>query len=1317
MATDHRSKLAAIRRFDQLIAYLRDELDWPIEGGDFEALTFDYTPDELGIDSRNAAKIETISRLRPLVPAQPWGIFFVKFEPKRLPVVALRRILSQVTLKARSSALASERQAWAMEDLLFVSNFGEGGTRHISFAHFAAPEGRQLPTLKVLGWDDKDTALHLDEVARELADHLAWPVDEHDSDAWRKQWRAAFSIRHREVVTTSLQLSMHLAALARRIRDRTRTALRIETKDGPIGRLMEAFKRGLLHDLDANTFADMYAQTIAYGLLSARIANPQHQTADDFAAHMRTNPLLRDLMQAFLQVGSRGGRASSGLDFDELGVSDVVELLDDANMEAVVRDFGDRNPREDPVIHFYELFLKEYDAEKRMQRGVFYTPRPVVSYIVRSIDSLLRTQYGLEDGLADTATWGEVARREGGFRIPAGVEADQDFVQILDPATGTGTFLVEVIDVIYETLVAKWQEQGLSKRRINAMWNEYVPAHLLNRLFGYELLMASYAIAHMKIGLKLYETGYRFGADERVRVFLTNALEPADAFSGQMDFAIPALADEARQVNEVKRANRFTVVLGNPPYAGHSANKGKWIAELLRGTDGREATDSYFTVDGAPLGEKNPKWLNDDYVKFMRFAQRQIELTSVGVLGFVTNHGYLENPTFRGMRESLLATFSLCHLLDLHGNSKRKERAPDGSQDENVFEIQQGVSIGLYVRGALATSKADSIRAFHADLWGSRDVGAQSKYERLLATDVRTTDWKKIAPSAGLYLFAPRDATLSAEYAAGWKLTDIFPVSSVGIVTARDKLAIQWTTARMRSTVNAFASLDIEDAREKFGLGKDSTDWKIADAQQDILDHGDVDERVVPILYRPFDIRSTYYTGRAGGFICRPRPKVMRHMLAGPNRGLSTTRSTEIRGGWEHVFVTKYVTQHHTVSIKEVNYLFPLYLYGSGVPKNGIPDRRVNLALPFLETLGSTIGLEFSSTRGEGTAADDVFNYIYAVLHSSGYRRRFASFLKSDYPRVPLPRNIAVFRDLVTLGRRLADFHAMKVLGETLPEFPFKKANVLTRVRYAPPSGGDLGRVWLNASEYFDGITPEVWSFTIGGYRPAEKWLKDRKGHALSADDIVHYKKIIAALTETIGLMAEITEAIDLHGGWPAAFQPSQRLEEAIVIPFRPPVVVPNQKDRYANCVPLIPLQAAAGAFGDPQFVEDDGHEWVAVATKHRLRSGMFVAQVVGTSMEPIIPDGSYCLFRAPVHGTRQGKTVLVQLRDATDPETGQRYTVKRYESTKAASDDSWRHATIRLTPANHAFDPIVLTDVEEGELTVIAEFLEVLHGGQVAAG
>ena len=612
MREQDRDRLQAIRTFPSLVKYLRDDLGWPIDADRWDDLYFDYEAEELGIDARTAAKIAGIKQLRPLADGQPWGIFFVKFEPKRLPVVALRRILSRLVIRKRASSRKADQPSWHLHDLLFISNYGEGEDRKITFAHFAQENGSSdLPTLKVLGWDDADTALHIDHVHKELTQHLCWPDDETDLEGWRESWSATFTLRHREVITTSKALSIHLAQLATRIRKRVNAILAHETDKGPLRTLMAAFKEALIHDLSEDDFADTYAQTITYGLLSARVSRPAGLVAENIIDMMPpTNPFLRDLLSTFLTVGGRKGK----IDFDEVGINDVVNALRDANMEAVLRDFGDRNPAEDPVIHFYELFLKEYDAKKRMQRGVFYTPRPVVSYIVRSVHELLQSEFGLEDGLADTTTWGEMARKHWDLTIPEGTDPDSPFVVILDPACGTGTFLVEAIDAIYKAMTAKWRKAGKTDLYdIPRLWNRYVADHLLPRLHGYELLMAPYAIAHMKIGLKLFETGYKFASDERARIYLTNALEPPRAF--QASFDVPALAHEAKAVNQVKRRQAFNVVIGNPPYSGISSNMAPWIDGLLKGTlpDGT-STASYYHVDGQPLGERK-LWLQDDYVK------------------------------------------------------------------------------------------------------------------------------------------------------------------------------------------------------------------------------------------------------------------------------------------------------------------------------------------------------------------------------------------------------------------------------------------------------------------------------------------------------------------------------------------------------------------------------------------------------------------------------------------------------------------------------------------------------------------------------
>ncbi len=913
-------------------------------------------------------------------------------------------------------------------------------------------------------------------------------------------------------VANPRELAKAMAARAKLLRDAVGRILRQEERkpqSGPLHGLLAAYRDVLIGGLSPEQFADLQAQTAVYGLFTARCL--QTRAREPFtrqsAVFAQTTPFLRDVF---------GRIAGPGIDPRIAWiVDDLAQVLDRADIAAVLADFGSRTRREDPVVHFYEDFLAAYDPQMREVRGVYYTPEPVVGYIVRSVDRLLRGRFGLPDGLADTATVPVETRN--------GAAESSPRVLILDPAAGTGTFLRETVAAIRSTI----EKKGLS-----GAWPDYIRDHLLPRLFGFELLMAPYAICHLKLALEIGGTdaGFKMPDGQRLGVFLTNTLEEAHESVAGALFA-HEIAQEAAGADAVKRKKPVMVVLGNPPYSGHSANKGAWIKGLLRGLDGARKTDSYFSVDGQPLGERNPKWLNDDYVKFIRFAQWRIERTGEGVLGFVTNHSYLDNPTFRGMRRSLMQTFDEIYLLDLHGNAKKKERAPGGGKDENAFDIQQGVAIGLFVKRAAAG--AAPARVCHADLWGEREGGPDGgKYGWLAANDVETTEWAELAPKPPLYLFVPRDERLSEEYEAGAAITAIFPVNSVGIVTARDKLAIQWTAEDMQSAAADFVSRGAEDARNVFSLGKDSSDWKVADAQRDILDHPEADRSVAPILYRPFDVRFTYYTGRAGGFICRPRPNVMRHMLAGPNLGLSTPRATEIAGGWEHVFVSRTLTQHHTVSLKEVNYLFPLYIYGKGM-------RKANLDREFVAQIASAVGLAFlPDGAGDFTATfgpKDVFRYIYAVLHSPEYRRRYADFLKSDFPRIPLTGDRALFAALAGLGKRLAALHLMEAEGEAAPAFPCTGSNLVSKIRYAPPNGGLPGRVWINPEQYFEGVAPETWAFAIGGYRPAEKWLKDRKGRVLSFDDIARYRRICAALAETPRIMTRIDREIDARGGWPLA--------------------------------------------------------------------------------------------------------------------------------------------------------------------------------------
>ena len=978
-----------------------------------------------------------------------------------------------------------------------------------------------------------------------LAEHAGTSLSVSNDDISKTdEMLSSFLSRSPEPVSNPIELAERMALLTHIVRDIVQEGMIRGRASQDINDLYQAAKEALVPNLTLDEFSDMFAQTLAYGLFAARVnhesgAFDRRTAVYDIPA---ANPFLR---QIFNLTAGPNADNEPFIGF----VDDLAQLLAQSDMEAILSDFGKRSARQDPVMHFYETFLAAYDPELRERRGVYYTPEPVISYIVRSVDLLLKERFGCADGLADyqSAEY-EALEQVDGEQKKVNKQAHR--VLVLDPACGTGSFLYAVIDHVRQY----YRDSGNA-----GMWNDYAREHLLNRVFGFELMMAPYAMSHLKLGMQLAAQDmpederndwvYRFRDNERLGVYLTNSLEQAEQQTATLFGPMRIISEEANAASKIKRDLPIMVILGNPPYSGHSANASRrgrkltWIGELI---------EDYKKVDGKPLGERNPKWLQDDYVKFIRFGQWRINQSGAGILAFITNNGYLDNPTFRGMRQQLMDTFTDIYLLDLHGNSNKRERAPDGGVDENVFDIRQGVSIAIFVKEA---GKRKPATVHHADLWGDR----QTKYSVLERSDVSTADWETLEPASPNYLFKPWDNELEAEYRKWPGINEVMPINSVGVVTARDKLTIRWSRDEVMDLVRDFAELEPEEARSRYGLGRDVQDWKVQWAQDDLKDSGIQQDLVTPVLYRPFDTRYTYYTGTSRGFICRPRSEVMRHMLAGDNLGLSTTRSVEIQSGYNHIFVSKHITQHHTVSLKEVNYLYPLYNYPSereiAQGLYSTDDRLPNLAPEFTADLARRLGMRFVGD-GKGDLRDtfgpeDVLHYIYAVLHSSTYRERYDQFLRADFPRVPIPNDPDLFRALASVGQRLTNAHLMNTNapGPSPIGFPVTGDNIIEKAHpkyYAPgekPPGVkstlERGRVYISKSnrrsgkrgQYFDGIAPETWEFRIGGYQPMHKWLQDRQGRALTFDDRERYKRIAAAIGETILLMEEVDTAITENGG------------------------------------------------------------------------------------------------------------------------------------------------------------------------------------------
>ena len=905
-----------------------------------------------------------------------------------------------------------------------------------------------------------------------------------------------FAVQRPQTIKSPKLLAEMMAGKAALIKDVLHNALVAdEQKESSLSNQYQAFREHLIHDISPEDFADIYAETIAYGMFAARLHDQSLETFSRQEALdllPKSNPFLRSL---FSYV--------AGADLDDRIrwlIDDLAAVFQAANVSSLLEGFGSLTGRQDPFLHFYETFLAAYNPAKRKARGVWYTPEAVVNFIVRAVDDVLKTEFDLPDGLADTSKitidWDTGQSDKKGKHIITQKEVHR--VQVLDPATGTGTFLAEVIKQIAPKV------KGIAP----GMWSGYVEQDLLPRIYGFELLMASYAMCHMKLDMVLTELGYKPSANPpRLGVYLTNSLEEGERDVRDL-FMAQWLTKEAREANTIKRQMPIMCILGNPPYAGESSNKGEWIMELM---------DAYKKEPGGllKLKERNPKWINDDYVKFIRMSEHLIQKNGEGVLGFITNHGYLDNPTFRGMRWHLLNTFDKIYILDLHGNSKKKEVAPDGSADKNVFDIMQGVAILIGVKKQRdAKSSKPLAEVYHADLWGNR----AGKYEALYSSDLSSEVWQPIQPPAPQYALTVRDYGQLATYENGFPLNQFMPVHGNGIVTKRDALNIHNTEECVRKVLQDFMNDQESEVRRKYKIPEDVRDWKYSWAKDDIARHYS-NPPINPIQYRPFDSKFIFYSGNARGLVGWPVKQVMGHYIAGDNFGLLTTKAVR-DANFAHAFVTRNITEaiflSGTTGSNAMN--FPLYLYPA--PEELDQTRRINFDPVMYQKL-QTLATEAQRGTPDEVA---VFDYIYGVLHTPAYRQKYAEFLKTDFPRIPWPETPPAFWATSDLGGELRRLHLMEAEAVGVPAYPFTGDGntVVDKPRFAD------GNVWINAHQGFEGVPEVAWNLYIGGYQPAQKWLKDRKGRTLTFDDIKHYQKIIKVLVETQNLMTQL-DAISLN--------------------------------------------------------------------------------------------------------------------------------------------------------------------------------------------
>ena len=869
-------------------------------------------------------------------------------------------------------------------------------------------------------------------------------------------------------ITSASKLAQLMAGKARLLRDIIEQAL-IQDGDSPteLRSYMEAFRQVLIHDITPKTFADIYAQTIAYGMFAARLHD---ETPEDFtraeAAFLipKSNPFLRKVFQQI-----------AGYDLDERIawiVDDLVSAFAAADMEHIMEGFGKSTQQTDPMIHFYEDFLFQYDPAAKKQCGVYYTPQPVVEFIVRAVDDILRTEFNLSMGLADTS------------KVEVEQEIEQDSkhrkekvlkhrVQVLDPATGTGTFLAETVRQIKRDLGGQM-----------GAWSSYVPEHLLPRLHGFELMMAPYTIAHLKMDMEI-----GMPAQQRLRVYLTNSLEEANPDANTLFGHY--LAEEAGEASNIKKSAPVMIVIGNPPYSVSSNNKGEWISKLL---------DDYKKN----LNERNIQPLSDDYIKFIRLAQHYVEKNGEGIVAYISNNSFIDGLIHRQMRSELMRVFDKIYILDLHGNARKNETAPDGSKDENVFDIMQGVSINIFVKKA-AKSKVPA-EIYHYDLYGTRDT----KYAYLKDHSLSTVEWSKLSPQAPSFFFVPKDFSQQEEYEKGFKVDELLRLFKTGIETGRDDLFVSNTKdvglVKMREV--------LEDNRvllEKYKIKPDGS-FRI---HQHIGNVSLSPEKLIPIHYRPFDKRYVYYDEN---ILRRPFYEVMRHFINHKDNLALCTCRQQTTFDFQHILVADSITERCYVSLQtgEVTYVFPLYLY----PEEGSieTERRPNL--------DETIWKRINTACGHEATPEDIFDYIYGVLHSPHYREKYKEFLKVDFPRIPYPKNADEFEHFRTAGHQLRELHLMHEVPESEVMFPEEGSMMVEKVEYILSIAPEChsGSVFINEKQYFANVPVEAWNMYIGGYQPAQKWLKDRKGRTLSTEDILHYEKIISVLLETARIMKTIDD-------------------------------------------------------------------------------------------------------------------------------------------------------------------------------------------------
>ena len=854
---------------------------------------------------------------------------------------------------------------------------------------------------------------------------------------------------------TAKRLAIELAKRTRFLRDQViKEELKEEKIKGSqtLEGFYKAFKNHLIATLTLQDFSNLFAQTITYGLFAAR-----SRAGNDFnrkLAHEYIPHSIGILRDVFRFISSTDLPQSM-----EWITDDIAEVLAVADVKKIISSFYKEAKGKDPIIHFYETFLAEYDPKEREKRGVYYTPEPVVGYIVRSIHQLLKEKFNKEDGFATQS------------------------VTVLDPAAGTLTFPAEAIRLAVEEYQKKFGPGGIKS---------LIKDHILKNFYAFELMMAPYAVGHLKIGFLFDELGYRLNDEERFKLYLTNSLEFQDVEQEEADYpGLKSISHESKLAGKIKRETPILVIFGNPPYSVSSSN------QLKPGTDFYKFYETY--KERVRKEERNIQPLSDDYIKFIAFAHWKIKQVGHGIVGMITNNSYLDGLIHRDIRRKLLEDFNEIYILNLHGNSKRQEVNPKGGKDENVFDIQQGVGIILLVKSGIRNKVVN-----YAERWGLRE----EKYEFLNKHDIKNTDWQKLTPVEPHNFLINKNFTDLDLYQKFLSLEDIFIQYKAGVATGKDDTLIDFDKQSL------IQKLDLDKDSFELIMQNKKINKELIERWFNELNSVNIEDQIKQYSYRPFDNRYVIYNTK---ILQRARESIMKNMLQ-KNIALVTSKQLSTNE-FSHVFVTDTICDRCLISLqtREVSYIFPLRIYNNEDKQKDLFESDKNIpGLNFSTKLWEY--LETNCEVGSAALPEDIFYYIYAVLYSNIYRRKYQEFLKIGFPRIPFVKNFNTFKKLAQLGEQLVNLHLLKSqeFNNPISKFSGENGNRVEKREY------ESGKVFINDHQFFENIKPEVWNYYIGGYQVLDKWLKNRKGRTLSAEDIKHYCRIVTALEKTIEIQKQI---------------------------------------------------------------------------------------------------------------------------------------------------------------------------------------------------